>query len=657
MNVNQFVSEFEIVFAHHIQPKSNDNDKNGRNVLKLLGISDEDGSLEKERMSLFVEQQQKNERDALKRVKWMMNIYRQCIRMKKSGQSGRFGFADAVTVGMDGYYSVTAVLADFQYILKNKEILLEDEKKRTQSESECDAESCFILKRSQREKDAQNENGNALKEWFLADGNGGNDDDDINTAVYLELFDSIHVFLEHTVRISPDEIQNAMGKKDEDDNGYDHLADTVCTILDKKKKSSSRFRRNKRSGTGSKFMTTTTNSQPSLTQKAANDNEDQEAKENLAIYQDAVYGNSSLLIQQQKQETVQHSEQTFVEALCVEIKAEALEQKEMARVATDIVPAIKTFVDNDGADSDAVIADMEDVNDSNIFNAVSSTNTLNDEPKHSVWEICHKFIAQTSGASDVYSSGWRYFYWEFYRNKVEEERVVFKRSSGGGRTESNPGYQLKDWYISSKYDNIKNEALNNRCHSLSLFQWKMVLKKAQIKLAEWRKNSRNRKLECNKSFWTHYDLEYETPITIPHIVALLMYTNYTKASYEFSKTFRKNSPFESDRLLKQRHSEVAVWGRLLREIVECYGQQLSARRDIKALYHGINREMIFPGTVIKLCGPVSTTLGMIHYIHSFVALSVSISVNILMFCLCVTLRLRNRIGFIWCRGNRRGNRG
>ena len=614
---------FQCGIFDHIQSKSDGNATNGRKVLNLLGISDEDGSLEKERMALFNGQKEMDEGDALQRIKWMMKVYRQWIGMKGKGQSGRFGFVDAVTVGMEGQYGFTKLLTDFNHILRNKEVLNEDENKRTKSESECDAEKCFILSRAQREKDGKNESGSALKEWFFGDGNGGNEDDDnIQNAVYLELLDSIHVFLEHTVRITPEEMQKVQNKENKEDDGYDHVAEAVCTILEEKKKSSSRFRRNKRSGKGSKFMTTTTTNKQEATNhiSTASEMAQQETAQNVAIYQEAVYGNSSLLIQQQKQQIVDQNEKCFVDALCVEIEAESLEQKETATIGPIVASSIKSFVDEDDADTDAVCDDVEDVTDSNTFNAVSAKQV----GTNSVWSICQKFIAQTTGAADVYSSGWRYFYWDFYAKKEEEKRVVYRTKSGPSYEEFNAGYKLKDWYIPSKYSNIKEEALNNRCCSLSMFQWKMVLKKAEIKLTEWNKNKKNRKLVCNGSGtqnekWKQcYGLADATPISVAHIVALLLYTNYTEMSFEFSKTFRRSGPFESDRLLKERHSEVAVWGRLLREIVECFGVQMSRRRDLKVFYHGINREMIFPGTYINICGPMSTTLGMKYSFHRLI---------------------------------------
>ena len=51
----------------------------------------------------------------------------------------------------------------------------------------------------------------------------------------------------------------------------------------------------------------------------------------------------------------------------------------------------------------------------------------------------------------------------------------------------------------------------------------------------------------------------------------------------------------------------------LRELVECWGHtmQYPDRADIKVFYHGISSSMLFDSTSIRLCGPVSTTLGML----------------------------------------------
>merc|ERR1719464_834078 len=94
--------------------------------------------------------------------------------------------------------------------------------------------------------------------------------------------------------------------------------------------------------------------------------------------------------------------------------------------------------------------------------------------------------------------------------------------------------------------------------------------------------------------------------TIPHLMSLLFYTNYSAACYEFSASFRRRVWNETDRSLKRRHSAFAHQARLLRELVECFGNNMDDC-PVTRFYHGINRNMIFKSTDFKLCGPLSTT--------------------------------------------------
>ena len=127
---------------------------------------------------------------------------------------------------------------------------------------------------------------------------------------------------------------------------------------------------------------------------------------------------------------------------------------------------------------------------------------------------------------------------------------------------------------------------------------------------------------CNQGYSSNiwfesYGLRDGTAVTLEHIMALLFYTNFSTQCYEFGRTYRKVSEFESERSLKKRHSEVAVWGRLLRELVECYGYRMapgdpdSEQRDFCVFYHGVSVSMMFNSTSISLCGPVSTSISML----------------------------------------------
>eukprot|EP01084_Bolivina_argentea_P283183 484933_1 len=56
----------------------------------------------------------------------------------------------------------------------------------------------------------------------------------------------------------------------------------------------------------------------------------------------------------------------------------------------------------------------------------------------------------------------------------------------------------------------------------------------------------------------------------------------------------------------KRHSEFRNLGMLLRECVECFGMR-QPKMDIMKLYHGANRNFMFPSLSAFIKGPLSTT--------------------------------------------------
>merc|ERR1712110_659267 len=100
--------------------------------------------------------------------------------------------------------------------------------------------------------------------------------------------------------------------------------------------------------------------------------------------------------------------------------------------------------------------------------------------------------------------------------------------------------------------------------------------KSEMRMKAYRKNKSNRPLRCRSSLWqTLYGVKKGDEATVSHIMALLFYTNYSRACYEFSASFRKIVWNETDHSLKGRHSAFAHQGRLLRELVECFGVQMA----------------------------------------------------------------------------------
>ena len=113
----------------------------------------------------------------------------------------------------------------------------------------------------------------------------------------------------------------------------------------------------------------------------------------------------------------------------------------------------------------------------------------------------------------------------------------------------------------------------------------------------------------------HYEIAPNTPITINHIISIILYCDFSKYCTSFSSTFRALSPFESMESVKKRNSEFWWQSKLLRETVEIFGQMgyrdkdhLNLRNNEEGPYYsGVNCILAIPEFNIRLDSPTSTT--------------------------------------------------
>ena len=121
-------------------------------------------------------------------------------------------------------------------------------------------------------------------------------------------------------------------------------------------------------------------------------------------------------------------------------------------------------------------------------------------------------------------------------------------------------------------------------------------------------------MKANQYWAKTYNIPYEKELSLDHVIALLLYCNFTDLSAAFSATFRRSSTYESDILLIERHSNFHNWGKNLREMIEVYGvlcKNIDGIRKKDRFYHGINIKMYFRNCYAHICGPMSTTLSFV----------------------------------------------
>eukprot|EP01083_Nonionella_stella_P262782 893237_1 len=219
----------------------------------------------------------------------------------------------------------------------------------------------------------------------------------------------------------------------------------------------------------------------------------------------------------------------------------------------------------------------------------------------------NKFKSDIPELVHVYDHGIRYFYWPYFKDKVEMDDVALRRGDGGqidkGFREANKGCSVKEWYIEKKYNDLKDELLHNEiCRLSEPKQYALLREQATKHLQTLRVKammSRGRDV---------YNIKDGVPITLEHLIAMMVYANKDVLQAQFSETFRRRQNENNASMIK-RHRNYANFGRLLRELVECFGQNGIGNRTVgeQQLLHGISKETQFGSVMTRLKGPVSAT--------------------------------------------------
>ena len=213
----------------------------------------------------------------------------------------------------------------------------------------------------------------------------------------------------------------------------------------------------------------------------------------------------------------------------------------------------------------------------------------------------NKFIIDSSKS---FSFGRRYFYHEYYRNLTTKKgHIIPGTKMNESVTAKSYNYRFCDWYITAKYASLLDEITNNKICRLSIEQFKTTLTKSRLK---WKKLKNTKIISKGDYKWYKvYGIPKGSEITLDHVVSILLYTNYTKLCYYFSSTYRKLNINESDQDLKNRHSEFAIFGKILRETVESFGTYFK-NSSLKRFYTGLSAPMNFDSFSYYICCPLST---------------------------------------------------
>ena len=153
--------------------------------------------------------------------------------------------------------------------------------------------------------------------------------------------------------------------------------------------------------------------------------------------------------------------------------------------------------------------------------------------------------------------------------------------------------------VQPKYKDLKEEMTSNNVARIASDKYDELHSKAQILLVNKpliAKRIGNNNKMCG--------IEAGTAPSVEHIVALLIYTDFTYHQREFKKQCRKLSADEPLKELIRRNSEIYHWSKLMKELCIFYGEVMG-ENDL--LYSGMGEYLMFDSLCTRFECPISTS--------------------------------------------------
>ena len=228
--------------------------------------------------------------------------------------------------------------------------------------------------------------------------------------------------------------------------------------------------------------------------------------------------------------------------------------------------------------------------------------------------------------------GFRFYYWDKYKELKEipkEEIATSQREN----YDAHSVYDVFDLFIERKCENFKEEMASYGQEFKKALEIQCAIAKAE----KYSNSEKLRRIKAKKREHQqeppYYNIKEGAALQMEHLLALLLYTDYTKHSASFSRSFRKKDAYESLASVRKRNSEYFWMSKRLREAVEYYGQRAkgdwneqiaSSNREMKLksgddgyaepleilsgpFYTGMSVVMTVPNFNIRLCSPTSTS--------------------------------------------------
>eukprot|EP01084_Bolivina_argentea_P148178 259113_1 len=255
-------------------------------------------------------------------------------------------------------------------------------------------------------------------------------------------------------------------------------------------------------------------------------------------------------------------------------------------------------------DTESIAQDLENENNEDQYEGNVSHYVINSKCIDSISALIQS--AQRSVSS--VNVGLRFYYWIHYKKlkKIpDREQLQYNLND-------HSGYQIRELYIDKKYSTFKEEIAN-----YEYIEWKEFNHLVLIKARFYLHSNTVKQMTAAKASSSNCKLHYRVPtrasIGEENLIAVILYTDFSALSTDFSSTFRKLTPWETLASIKNRNRQYWWMSKRLRETVERFGQRgLRGKVSnnpglVGPFYTGMSCVMTLPEFNIRLCTPTSTS--------------------------------------------------
>ena len=170
------------------------------------------------------------------------------------------------------------------------------------------------------------------------------------------------------------------------------------------------------------------------------------------------------------------------------------------------------------------------------------------------------------------------------------------------------GYSVKELYVAPRFSSYKEEIIQNLG---DITEYQHVVIKAKELLKSVKVKAMRVAEGAERLF--KYGIDEYTPLSIHHIISLILFTDYSEYRRKFKQSFCKLSSIDTLQDAKTRNANFHYQSRYFRESVECYGVNIESEYGDKRepergpYYASVPVICNLPQFVIRLNGPTSTT--------------------------------------------------